>query len=689
MSGGAAVLEAIGAIAALGLPVRVRGGDRRDREPARPAARVKPGDIVRAMAGTTIEINNTDAEGRLVLADCLAHALDLGAERLVDLATLTGAIVVALGRTYAGLFGNDDAWASAVARRGRAHRRARLAPAAARRVRQAGRGPLRRHRQLARAPRGGLDQRRPSSCTASPATCPGRTWTSPAPPGTSGAPYAAKGGVGLGRAAARRARPGAAAGVARPPLNILRDRVRLAGLWILLVAAYAATLGIPAQLGTDYAGNEPHHLLAAESIVSDRDVDLADEYRERSYAGWYPRELRTDGRVVGGRLMEPHGVGYALLIAPAYAIGGARAVQGQMLVLLALAFVLAAALARRMVPEPWATAGAALVGLSPPALAAATTITPSVPAAVLLAAAALCALAVRERPRLQYVVGGALLLAGLPWLGWTFVLPGVIVAWALVTWTLRERRRLAALVAGEALAGSLVFYATVNDRFYGGLTPRSAATERLPELPLGYLERLPRLAGLWLDREVGLLRWAPLLALVFYACWLLYCSRRDQLARVAPARREAEACAALLLAVAGADVVVVALFSPGPLRGAAFPGVTLVATLPALAALSAWALRHVPRTLAGVLALLTLGASTWLVLAGRGGRFAGWLDVDTNVPWGPPVAVFPDFTGAAPWPALACALIAAALAALWRRERRAAGKWRRAAAASRTSKALH
>jgi leucyl aminopeptidase len=75
---------------------------------------VKPGDIVRAMNGTTIEINNTDAEGRLVLADCLAHAIAEGAERVVDLATLTGAIIVSLGSTYAGLIGNDDDWAAAV-----------------------------------------------------------------------------------------------------------------------------------------------------------------------------------------------------------------------------------------------------------------------------------------------------------------------------------------------------------------------------------------------------------------------------------------------------------------------------------------------------------------------------------------------------------------------------------------------
>ena len=322
----------------------------------------------------------------------------------------------------------------------------------------------------------------------------------------------------------------------------------------------------------DYAGNEPHHLLAAESLVSDRDVDLSDEYRERAYASWYPGELKTDGRIVDRRLVEPHGVGFALLIAPSYALGGARAVQWQMLAMLALAFVLAAALARRMVPEPWATVGVGLVGLSPPAVAASTTITPGIAAAVLLAGAALCALAIRERPRRRYVVVGALLLAGLPWLGWSFVAAGVVVAWALVVWTLRERRRFAALVAGELLAGSLVFYATVNDRFYGGITPRSAGTAVLPDPPFGYVERLPRLVGLWLDREVGLLRWAPLIGLAFFAAWLLYRSRRDQLARVAPARREAEATAGLLLAVIGAHLVIVALVTAGPLRGGGVPG---------------------------------------------------------------------------------------------------------------------
>ena len=74
------------------------------------AAAQKPGDVVRAMDGTTIEVLNTDAEGRLVLADALAYAIKTFApERIVDLATLTGAVIVALGHEAAGVMGNDEA----------------------------------------------------------------------------------------------------------------------------------------------------------------------------------------------------------------------------------------------------------------------------------------------------------------------------------------------------------------------------------------------------------------------------------------------------------------------------------------------------------------------------------------------------------------------------------------------------
>ena len=77
---------------------------------------IKPGDVIKTLAGYTIEVVDTDAEGRLVLADGIAYAKQLKASRIVDLATLTGSIIVALGDHRAGLFSNDDLWAGRVER---------------------------------------------------------------------------------------------------------------------------------------------------------------------------------------------------------------------------------------------------------------------------------------------------------------------------------------------------------------------------------------------------------------------------------------------------------------------------------------------------------------------------------------------------------------------------------------------
>jgi leucyl aminopeptidase len=101
MAGGAAVIEATGAIAELGLPVRViTVAAATENMPSGHAYR--PGDIITAANGKTIEITNTDAEGRLVLADALWYAREQGATHVLDLATLTGAMEVALGDLYAG-----------------------------------------------------------------------------------------------------------------------------------------------------------------------------------------------------------------------------------------------------------------------------------------------------------------------------------------------------------------------------------------------------------------------------------------------------------------------------------------------------------------------------------------------------------------------------------------------------------
>ncbi len=108
MAGAAAVIATMGALRDLAVPVRVLGIAAATENMINGRA-TRPGDIVRGLGGKTVEIVNTDAEGRLVLADALAYAVRAGVDEIIDLATLTGACVVALGDWTAGLMGNDQA----------------------------------------------------------------------------------------------------------------------------------------------------------------------------------------------------------------------------------------------------------------------------------------------------------------------------------------------------------------------------------------------------------------------------------------------------------------------------------------------------------------------------------------------------------------------------------------------------
>jgi leucyl aminopeptidase len=112
-AGACTMVGAMQAIAALKLPVNVIGIAGLVENMTGPAA-MKLGDVLVARNGRTIEVHNTDAEGRLVLADALAVAVDLGAAKIVDLATLTGACVVALGTEVAGAMANDQPWCDSV-----------------------------------------------------------------------------------------------------------------------------------------------------------------------------------------------------------------------------------------------------------------------------------------------------------------------------------------------------------------------------------------------------------------------------------------------------------------------------------------------------------------------------------------------------------------------------------------------
>jgi leucyl aminopeptidase len=113
MSGGAAVLEAVNAIAELDLALDIIAVlPSTENMPSGTA--LKPGDIITQLNGKTVEVTNTDAEGRLILADALVHCAREGADRMVDFATLTGAVLIGLGSTYAALISNDDELATQV-----------------------------------------------------------------------------------------------------------------------------------------------------------------------------------------------------------------------------------------------------------------------------------------------------------------------------------------------------------------------------------------------------------------------------------------------------------------------------------------------------------------------------------------------------------------------------------------------
>jgi len=436
----------------------------------------------------------------------------------------------------------------------------------------------------------------------------------------------------------------------------------------VLFAAYAATTGVDASAGSRYAGDEPHFLVAARSLADGGDLDLADEYARAGPGGGRPdvprspdpaggdgRPLATDGRVVAGRLVEPHGIGFPLLIAPAHALGGATLVTLVLAAVAALAFVLGAALARLVVPDPWATWAALLTGLCPPALAHSTAVLPALAAGALLAGAALCALAVRERPLMRSAYGGALLLAVLPWLDPWLLVPAAPVTVLLARWTARRGRGLVALGTVEAQLASLVFYVALNERLYGGFTPLAVSDGSITGATsvADYAARLPRLAELFVDREVGLLRWAPALATAVLGTWLLWRSRRERLGRAVAGQRDAEHAAFLALAVCACQVAVAA-FASRTLAGPWFPGTQLVAALPCAVPLVAWGLRHAPRA-GAALAALTLAVSVWLALT------AEWAPPDSDAPWGPLVSLFP---------AGAVAALVALAGVMWWRQRR-------------------
>ena len=364
---------------------------------------------------------------------------------------------------------------------------------------------------------------------------------------------------------------------------------RAPATWLPLFALYAATLGIDAAPGEPLAPDEARVLAAAEQVAGG-----------------------------GGLDRGPQGVGFPLLLAPLEAAGGSTACAIALAAVAALAFTLGAALARRVVPDPWATWAALAAGASPVAVGHATVLVPALLAGALLAGAGLCALRMRERPLMRDAFGGAAMLAVLPWLDPWLLVPALPVAVLLARWTARRGRSMVALGTVEIQLASLVFYVSLNERLYGGVTPLASlgGPATGASTVAEHAERIGRLPLLVADPGAGILIWAPVVVLAFAGVWLLWRSRHERLGRVVADQRDAEHAAFLALAVCVAQVLV-AVFTVPSLDGAWFPGRQLAPALPCAVALIAWGWRRLPRA-GAALAAVTVAMTVWVLLAGDG-----------------------------------------------------------------------
>jgi hypothetical protein len=440
---------------------------------------------------------------------------------------------------------------------------------------------------------------------------------------------------------------------------------RVAALWLLLFAVYASTVGMHAFGRSDYAGDEAHYLLTAKSLVEDGSPDLRDEYAQHGYREFYPYTLTPHGSLTNGRANEPTGLGLPLLVAPAYAIAGAKGVEVFLAMIAALAVTLAYLLARRVVPDPWALGATLAVGLSPPLLAYSTAVYPDLPAAAALCAALLMALRIPASPRRRTGWTAFGFIALLPWLGAQYLIPGVVVAVYGYRAMRRERRPVLAVTCAEILGFSVALFVGVSEGFYGGPTPYSAAAPGVHPTgaasAIDYVERAWRLAALFIDRHFGLLRWAPILALGLFGAWILWRESRSGLARAIPALRDEQIAGQLCAAVVGAQLFVAAFLAP-TMFGFWFPGRHLIAVLPVAIPLVAIGLRRLPRT-GTLLGAIGIAASIWVYVAVRAGD-AGWVTRLPDAPFGPLTKLLPRFGHGLAWPIVLACLLGLALAAL-------------------------
>jgi hypothetical protein len=366
---------------------------------------------------------------------------------------------------------------------------------------------------------------------------------------------------------------------------VQREWVVAAMLGVALAMLFQ--LGVPFRgaFGARVTGDEPFYLLTTISLIEDGDLDLVNQYAAEAYREFLGDSVPLWTQSVptpDGRLLSPHNLGLSLLVLPAYLWDGVDGAKRFLALLGALTIACAYLLGRRMTGLAGASLIAAvLVGVAAPTFVYATQVYPEMPAA--LCVVLLVLLTQRPGGGLVTGVAAAALLGALVWLGVKYA-PLVACIGGLSCARLGAHGR-AALVAAALAIG--VHYAVFHVQTYGDLTPYAVnlvyAGSSTPELLTRHLEvgdRLYRLLGLWVDREFGLVRWAPIIALALPGAWLL-------------TRRSFGISGAILAPVA--VQLLVATFLSITMRGWWFPGRMLIVVLPLLVPLVAVALAPLAR----------------------------------------------------------------------------------------------
>ena len=384
-------------------------------------------------------------------------------------------------------------------------------------------------------------------------------------------------------------------------------------LFVLLSVAYSFSVGIRATRGASITGDEPFYLLTTQSLISDRNLDLRNQYAERSYRSFFDHSddlWRQSVPTPDGRLLSPHNQGLSVLVIPGFVLGGLVGVQTQLLLTaagtMALAFVLADRLTGRRV-VCWVTALG--VGLTATAFIYSTEVYPEFPAALALVLSLLIA-TTRDRPSRTHAFCVVAALSAMCWLGVKYAPLALIVSGYFL---LRADRagRITLLSAG---AVSAALFAWFHLRVFGGLTPYGVNvvyanwdTLRILEGHVGLGDRFYRLLGLLIDRRFGIARWAPLLLAVVPGLVLLAW-------RMAVHR--------LVLGLVLTQLLIAA-FVANTMMGWWFPGRTMLTVLPLSVAPLAVLAARAPVWVRIALALLgayTLAITAGLAQAGHAGE---------------------------------------------------------------------